>query len=301
VTSAGRTTLDARNESTNTIVDTGDSSGSNGAANVVGHDGCPTGAPGTVDVTNVVACTVQEGGNRSNATQSANASSGDAVGGQVIGAVVSASASADIVATNTTADSDIQTGDALALNDLRAFVGQRDHARLAETGDIRNVRADIVQEGDNRLGAVEHADATSGAGVGGQVVGLVSAGQAVVDARNLTREADVVSGDAQATNDESVFVGLDHELLNTTADLSNIVAFETQQGDNRVDLRKDAGATTGTALAGQISGVVVSAGGSVDAVLDETALSSTTSSGNTTFSNAGTDFVGLRFATGVPD
>jgi hypothetical protein len=301
ITSAGTTTLDAHNVSTDVIVDTGDAESSNDAGTFVGHDGCPAGAPAATDITNVVACTVQEGGDRSNATQSANASSGDAVGGQVIAAVVSTDASADIVTDNTTASSDIDTGDALALNDLRAFVGQRDHARLAETGDIRNARADIVQEGDNRLGAVAHADATSGTGVAGQVVGLVSAGRAVIDARNLTREADVVSGVAQASNDESVFVGLEHDLFDATADLNSVVAFESQQGDNRADLRNDAGATSGTALAGQISGIVVAAGGSVDAVLDETGLNSTAASGNTTFSNAGSMFVGLRFATGVPD
>src|SRR5206468_1517245 len=67
---------------------------------------------------------VQDGSNRGTANQTATASSGDGVAGEVIGAVTSAGGSASIVAANRSSDSDVTTGDAEATNALAAFVGQ---------------------------------------------------------------------------------------------------------------------------------------------------------------------------------
>src|SRR5205823_12738216 len=67
---------------------------------------------------------VQEGDNTSATTQEANATSGDAVGGEVAGIVTSAGGSADVVLANASQTVDASTGDARFTSDATGFVGQ---------------------------------------------------------------------------------------------------------------------------------------------------------------------------------
>ena len=48
-----------------------------------------------------------------------------------------------------------------------------------------------ITPGANPLSRVQIADATSGDGVGGQVIGVVSAGDASIDARNESEDVDI--------------------------------------------------------------------------------------------------------------
>jgi hypothetical protein len=67
---------------------------------------------------------VQAGSNRGTNTQSALATSGDAVAGQVTGVVTSAGGSASVVVANTSNGIDSQSGDSTFDNSNETFVGQ---------------------------------------------------------------------------------------------------------------------------------------------------------------------------------
>jgi hypothetical protein len=75
------------------------------------------------DIDNATATNVQEGDNDKSVSQSADASSGDAVGGQVAGVVTSAGGSADLVLANTSVDSDAESGESEFSNDDDSFTG----------------------------------------------------------------------------------------------------------------------------------------------------------------------------------
>jgi hypothetical protein len=216
----------------------------------------------------------------------------------VIGVVTSAGGSADVVAANTSEDVDIETGDADANNDAAAFVG------LNATGtagiaadDILNASATNVQVGDNELEAAQDATAASGDGVGGSVIGVVSAGDASVDATNHSEDVDVETGDSTADNDFAAFVGLTNgstTALNAADDILNNDAANVFLGDNSKELSQSADATSGDAVAGQVAGVVTSAGGSADLVLANTSEDADAESGDGDFTNDDESFTGLN-------
>src|SRR5688572_25157371 len=132
IVSSGESSVDAKNRSEDVDVESGGTTGSNVSSNFTGLN---TSGDTTVTATDITetcdvlagvtqGCTnLQDGDNESSLTQSAVASSGDAVGGQVIGAVTSAGGSADIVAANDSEDVDVESGTADATNDVSAFVG----------------------------------------------------------------------------------------------------------------------------------------------------------------------------------
>jgi hypothetical protein len=304
VVSSGRTSVDATNKSDNVDISTGDARGTNDAAAFVGLNSSTTTAVGLADVLNTAPVTnLQEGDNRYNLNQTLTATSGDGVGGQVIGVVTSGGGSASVVAANTSTNVDIETGDARAFNDAAAFVGLNSSSATGVAADVLNTAsATNVQEGDNKLDANQTATSASGDGVGGQVLGIVSAGAASVDATNLSDHNDISTGDARSGNDFASFVGLNEASATgiAAADLlSGGPASNVQEGNNKRSLSQDASATSGDSVAGEVAGVVTSAGGSADLVLANTSTNSDTDTGGGRFFNTDTSFTGLNVSPGI--
>jgi hypothetical protein len=289
---------------------------------------CTAGTVLSADVSSSTAvANLQDGNNTENARQAANATSGDGVGGEVIGAVTSAGGSASIVAANTSDNVDITTGDARADNTLTTFVGQNFSACLAfgipasqfllsatctatspGAADVASSTAANVQDGNNRLNGNQTSNAATGDGVGGQVIGVVSAGAASVDASNRSVDSSVQTGDSNAANDGTIFVGqntaacsADFPLATCTtgpvlggalADVSGSAAVNLQDGDNAKTFTQSASATSGDGVAGQVTGVVTSAGGSASVVVANTSNDIDSTSGDSRFDNSQAAFVG---------
>jgi len=303
VVSSGNTSVDATNRSDNVDISTGDARGENNSDAFVGLNSSSGTFVGAADVLNAGgAVNVQEGDNKYNLSQTVTATSGDGVGGEVIGVVTSAGGSASIVAANTSTDVDIDTGDARAFNDAAAFVGLN---ASSVTSVVNPFAADVlnastatnVQEGDNKLNADQSATAATGDGVGGQVLGVVSAGAASVDATNRSDSVDISTGDGRAENSFDAFVGLNASsgTFVGAADVLNAgPAVNVQEGNNKKNLSQDASATSGDGVAGQVAGVVTSAGGSADLVLANTSTDSDTDTGDGRFENSDDSFTGLN-------
>jgi len=316
VVSSGDVSVDATNRSEDVEVETGDAEARNESDAFVGlQAGTSTGFDAALDdVVNIGgAVNVQEGDNEYDLDQEANASTGDGVGGQVIGVVATdnctCGGNVSVVAANTSEDVDIETGDAEAENDADAFVGLNATGTVtfdAELADVINLAtATNVQEGDNELDADQEANAASGDGVGGQVLGIVAAGDVSVDATNWSEDVDIETGDVEAENDFNAFVGLNagtstafDALLDDVVNVGGAV--NAQEGENDKDLDQEADATSGDAVAGQVAGVVTSAGGSADLVLASTSLDSEVESGEGEIENDEDSFTGLN-ATGTID
>jgi hypothetical protein len=137
VVSGGDVQIDASNRSDNVNVTTGDATASNTGTLDVGTGiqiGSQVNGLGTANLTNV--CRRTAGGNGSNCInnqlgdndgkldQSANASSGDGIAGQVIGAVTPFGGSVKLVLDNESTDSTVKTGKGTFTNNSNAFVGR---------------------------------------------------------------------------------------------------------------------------------------------------------------------------------
>jgi len=300
VVSSGNTSVDATNKSDNVDISTGDARGENNSGAFVGLNASSATGVASADLLSAAPATnVQEGDNKYDLNQTANVTSGDGVGGEVIGVVTSSGGSASIVAANTSTNVDIDTGDSRAFNDAAAFVGLNSSSVTGvAAADLTNVAsATNVQEGDNKLHASQSATSASGDGVGGQVLGVVSAGAASVDATNKSDQVDISTGDSRANNDFAAFVGLNASSATgiASADVLNAApATNVQEGDNKKNLTQDATANSGDSVAGQVAGVVTSAGGSADLVLANTSTNSDTDTGDGRFNNTDTSFTGLN-------
>jgi len=308
VVSSGNTSVDATNRSDKVDVSTGDARGENNSNAFVGLNSATDTNVGAADVLNLAPVTnLQEGNNKYSLDQTVTATSGDGVGGEVIGVVTSSGGSASIVAANTSTNVDISTGDARAFNDAAAFVGLN---TSTETQVLTPFAADVlnaasatnVQEGDNKLSADQTATSSTGDGVGGQVLGIVSAGAASVDATNRSDQVDISTGDARSANDFNAFVGLNFA-TDTDVGAADVLnagpAANVQEGSNKKDLSQDASATSGDGVAGQVAGVVTSAGGSADLVLANTSTNSDTQTGDGRFVNSDDSFTGLNVSPGI--
>jgi hypothetical protein len=292
---SGATSIDATNTSRNSSVETGDAGSSNDGSAFVGLDSSGDFDIGTSDISNVAqAVNVHDGNNRARMSESASSTTGDGVAGQVIGAVTSGSAS--IVAANTSENDDVTTGDATSSNDAAAFVGLISSG-FTDVGvqDISNVGFAInVQDGNNRLSSAQSAAATTGDGVAGQVIGLVSAGASSIDATNASRDSTAETGDSDATNNLSAFVGLDAsgDTQVGGSDISGVGFSENlQDGSNSATKSQNVTASSGDAVAGQVVGGVVSGGASI--VVANNSSSIDLSTGNSAFDNTDNVFVGL--------
>jgi len=308
VVSSGTTSVDATNKSDHVDISTGDARGANDSSAFVGLNSSSDTSVGAADVLNTRPVTnLQEGDNKYDLNQTVTATSGDGVGGEVIGVVTSAGGSASVVAANTSTNVDISTGDARAFNDAAAFVGLNSSTGTSVANpfaaDVLNTAsATNVQEGDNKLSASQTATSATGDGVGGQVLGVVSAGAASVDATNKSDSVDISTGDGRSANDFAAFVGL-NEASDTSVAAADVLnggnASNVQEGSNKKDLMQNASATSGDSVAGQVAGVVTSAGGSADLVLANTSTNSDTSSGDGRFSNSDASFTGLNVSPGI--
>ncbi len=237
----------------------------------------------------------QDGDNSADLSQRADANSGDGIAGQVIG--VDSTGDSRVTAANTSEDVDVRTGDADATNDALVISGLTGVAsneglqlnacgnnlfgsdpffNLAVCANVAIASPDNEQTGDNSADVDQSADAASGDGVAGQVIGVTSAGNSVVDATNTSRNVDVDSGDADATNKADVIVGLLGVANNEGAQINlcgnnigsdpsiniaiclNIASSNpdnVQTGDNEADVGQRADASTGDAVGGQVIGV----------------------------------------------
>ncbi len=310
VVSSGTTSVDATNKSDHVDISTGDARGANTSSAFVGLNSSTTTSVLSADILNAAPTTnLQEGDNKYDLNQTLTSTSGDGVGGEVIGVVTSAGGSASVVAANTSTNVDIDTGDSRAFNDASAFVGLNSSSDTTVANpfaaDVLNTATGTnVQEGDNKLNANQTATSASGDGVGGQVLGVVSAGAASVDATNKSDTVDLSTGDARSGNDFSAFVGLNDATSTGVGGLAADVlngagATNVQEGDNKKDLLQNASAASGDSVAGQVAGVVTSAGGSADLVLANTSTNSDTDSGDGRFFNTDDSFTGLNVSPGI--
>jgi len=302
VVSSGAASVDARNNTTDSSATSGDASASNTGSTFTGLVQTDDGNINLADANGQCddCGPIQDGSNRSNANQAANASTGDGVAGQITGVVTAAGGSASVVAANTTLRSDAQTGDADSSNDYRAFTG------LVQTDDGDINLADAfgrcddcgpIQDGTNSSTGNQNATASTGDGVVGQVNGIVAGGRTSLDANNHTEDSSATSGDADAENTQTAFTGL---VQTDDGNINLADAFgrcddcaPVQDGSNRQTLTQNATATSGDAIAGEVSGIVTSAGGSASVVVANTTLRTDSTSGDTTFDNNDAGFVGL--------
>jgi hypothetical protein len=309
VVSAGDTTVDAANRSEDVDVETGDADSEATYAAFVGLNvstGSPVAFAAGDGIINTQANNILLGeglgpGNESTADQTTSASSGDGVGGQVVGVVTSTGGSADIVAANTSEDVDAETGDAEAEAAVAAVVGHNDAPSalaIAAGDDIVNASGTNVQLGDNTLEAVQSATSETGDAVGGQVLGVVSAGDASVDATNSSEDVDVETGDAESEAIAAAFIGLQAgTTTQVIAQGDNVLsqqADNVQLGDNDHLIAQTVTAASGDAVGGQVSGFVTSAGGTADVVLANTSTDAEAETGDAGFAAVDTAFVGLN-------
>ena len=173
---------------------------------------------------------------------------------------------------------------------------------LADVTTSCGSECDNLQSGNNRLTGSQTATSATGDGVGGQVLGVVSAGAASLDATNRTDDSSVTTGDSRATNAAQEFVGINDSPTTTVglapADITGANGDNIQDGSNRKTLGQTANATSGDGVAGQVSGVVTSAGGSASVVLANTSTGIDSTSGDTRFDNSDSGFVGQNDSSG---
>ena len=177
--------INATNSSSGVNARTGDADGENSSDSFTGLSNEEEGEDGA---------NIQTGDNDADVHQSASATTGDAVGGQMIG-VAGASGDVTINATNVSEDVDLFSGDADSENDADIVVGL--------------IGASNVQEGDNSGDVFQSASASSGDGVGGQLIGVQAprARSTDITVRNESRNADIFTGDDDEHNSDETFVG----------------------------------------------------------------------------------------------
>lgn len=300
--SSGKTSVDATNSTDHADISTGDARGSNENASLTGQNVSFVTFIDNLeaaDTASIFSINLQEGDNKTDTVQMATIKSGDGIGGQVIGVVTSAGGSSAVTAANTSKNVDVSTGDARAAQIASSFTGQ-DLSFFTGVGaffaDVLAVGpAFNLQEGNNITRDAQTVTATSGDGVAGQVLGVVSAGASSVDATNSSQNVDLSTGDARATNALAAFTGQDLSLVTdlVAADvLNNTFAVNVQEGDNKSTPTQTITTTSGDAVGGQVAGIVSAAGGSADVVLANTSSTIDASSGDSRFTNTSKTLIG---------
>lgn len=120
--SGGDTTIDASNASLDVDIRTGDADGTNDAAVFAGLLVASDTDVSPADFTSVTGTNLQDGDNLSELRQTADATSGDAVAGQVAG-VVNPRGSTDVVLSNVSKDADLESGVGTIANVQLIFTG----------------------------------------------------------------------------------------------------------------------------------------------------------------------------------
>jgi hypothetical protein len=116
------------------------------------------------------------------------------------------------------------------------------------------------------------------------VLGIVSAGDASVDATNESTDVDVETGLASSDNFIDSFVGQSVDDGGTGDNFSD--------GEIESSLIQASTAGSGDAVAGQVAGIVTSAGGTADLVLANTSEDADPESGDAFMFNEDVEFVG---------
>lgn len=121
VNAEGLLSIDATNLSRDVDLESGDATADDDFAAFVGLAAGSATALGSDDISNLSANNVQIGDNSSSILQNTDAASGDAVGGQIVGG--RSGGPSDIVAANTSEDTDASSGDADESSDIGQFTG----------------------------------------------------------------------------------------------------------------------------------------------------------------------------------
>jgi hypothetical protein len=117
-------TIDATNLTASSNAQSGDADAVNSSAAFVGLAFGSSTSIGTADLTLASgALNAQEGDNSGDVDQVQNASSGDAITGQIVAGVTSAGGTADIAQANTSTDSSSTSGDSSEHGSSALFVG----------------------------------------------------------------------------------------------------------------------------------------------------------------------------------
>jgi hypothetical protein len=206
------TSITSSNQSKDSETKTGDASSSNSSAGFVGQkSGGGSTDVNSSDVNAATGSNVQEGDNDFQARQRSNATSGAAVGGQIVAGVSEGDLTID--ATNLTASSNAQSGDADAVNSSAAFVGLAFGSSTSiGTADLTLASGALnAQEGDNSGDVDQVQNASSGDAITGQIVaGVTSAGgTADIAQANTSTDSSSTSGDSSEHGSSALFVGLD--------------------------------------------------------------------------------------------
>jgi hypothetical protein len=127
----GDLTIDATNSTTDSDVETGEAASANDFAAFVGLDASTQTTIAAADVTNQDATNVQEGDNGAGVDQFSDASSGDAVTGQIVGGT--ATGNSVITVANTSDDTDATSGDSDQESTSDLFTG------LLATGVLEDI------------------------------------------------------------------------------------------------------------------------------------------------------------------
>ena len=176
---------------------------------------------------------------------------------------------------------------------------------LSAHADVDNGFATNVQEGDNEHSSDQSGEAQSGDAVVGQTAGVVSSGDASVDATNSTEDSEAETGDAQGHNSVSTVVGLINSGCGAAitvdicpaADVTNVLGTNVQEGDNVAETVQAATVASGDGVAGQVVGLVAS--GTADLVMANGTESSDIETGDADFNNESAATV-LHFSTEGP-
>lgn len=288
VSAGGGARVNATNNGERVRVKTGDATGSNDLSGIVGHTTSIGTSVGSADIVNASGNNVHEGDNEFEFGQTVDATTGDAVAGQIIG--VSAGGDAEVIADNTLRRVDVDTGDAEANNDASTLTGQATAAFVVVAGII-NPTGNNIQEGNNSLDGGQNADVHTGDGIAGQDLAVSAGGAAVVSASNDTRNVTVSTGDADADNDSAAFVGQATAFgVFVSDDIVNSTAPNIQQGDNTYDVDQSADASSGDALTGQRT--TVTGRRHVDVTLDSRGEDNSVSAGEADIDQDEDVFVG---------
>lgn len=312
VVSSGRASVDAKNRSEDINIKTGKANSANHVTNFTGLNdtsGTNNGNNGGLSLGDIASSTgdnQQDGDNDFDVTQTSTASSGDGVGGTVEGVVTSAGGSAAIVSDNASKKVSIKTGTADAASDSVSFVGLNDSNNTSVTddalADVSSSTGDNQQTGDNSLSGTQTSNATTGDGVGGLVLGDVSAGSSSIDAKNRSEKISITTGVANAASENVAFVGLNDTTSGrgnnsggtTLSDVTTSTADNQQDGDNDGTFDQTSNASSGDGVGGLVSGVVTSAGGSAREVLDNASKKISAKTGTTNDLEENTLFFGLN-------
>jgi hypothetical protein len=251
------------------------------------------------DIDSAESTNVQEGDNATETDQSGEASSGDAVAGQVVGTVSSGDTTID--ATNSSVGASADSDYAFGQNSAASFAGlTAGSSTTIDALDVVSAVATNVQEGSNEVAITQSADAIGGDGVAGQVIGTVTSAGATTDvvAANTSDGASGSGGTADALNFAATFSGLEGGSGTfVAADIVSASATNVQEGDNSSSIDQSANALAGDGVAGQVLGVVSAGDTSIDATNDSTG--SEAGGGSADAENFAASFVGLTASSGT--